>query len=151
MWVKGGDAVWGNATFAPDDEEVDHHTHGELISFRLTAPIPRDDKDAETPPFMQGEAQTAATQVAWRNLAPVSKNLTADEAGEWILKHTPLTFRVGIIFSSAPLILTTSQKMIATNYSYGIEREEDVLRLNDLDHTKWTNPLEIRYPCCSGT
>ncbi|KAH9973691.1 Lecithin:cholesterol acyltransferase-domain-containing protein [Lactifluus volemus] len=130
MWVKGGNAVWGNATFAPDDEEVDHHTHGELISFRPAVPIPRDDKDVETPPFMQGEAQTAATQVARRNPAPVSKNLTADEAGVWILRHTPLTFR----------------KMIATNYSYGIEREEDVLRLNDLDHTKWTNPLEIRLP-----
>jgi phospholipid:diacylglycerol acyltransferase len=151
MWVKGGNAVWGNATFAPDDEEVDHHTHGELISFRPAVPIPRDDKDVETPPFMQGEAQTAATQVARRNPAPVSKNLTADEAGVWILRHTPLTFRVDLILSSAPLILTTSQKMIATNYSYGIEREEDVLRLNDLDHTKWTNPLEIRYPCCSGT
>jgi len=35
--------------------------------------------------------------------------------------------------------------MIATNYSYGIERDEEVLKRNDLDHTKWTNPLEIRY------
>lgn len=35
--------------------------------------------------------------------------------------------------------------MIATNYSYGIERDEEALKLNDLDHTKWTNPLEIRY------
>jgi phospholipid:diacylglycerol acyltransferase len=35
--------------------------------------------------------------------------------------------------------------MIASNYSYGIERDEDALKLNDLDHTKWTNPLEIRY------
>jgi hypothetical protein len=37
------------------------------------------------------------------------------------------------------------QKMIATNYSYGIERNEETLKRNDLDHTKWTNPLEIRY------
>ena len=35
--------------------------------------------------------------------------------------------------------------MIATNYSYGIERDEEALKRNDLDHTKWTNPLEIRY------
>lgn len=35
--------------------------------------------------------------------------------------------------------------MIATNYSYGIERDEEELKRNDLDHTKWTNPLEIRY------
>ncbi|KAI0249241.1 Lecithin:cholesterol acyltransferase-domain-containing protein [Lactifluus subvellereus] len=130
MWVKGGNAVWGDATFAPDDEEDGRHTHGELIAFRQTAPIPLDDKDAETPPFMQGQAQTAAAQVPKQNTAPVSRNLTADEAGAWILGHTPLTFR----------------KMIATNYSYGIERDEEALKRNDMDHTKWTNPLEIRLP-----
>ena len=36
------------------------------------------------------------------------------------------------------------QKMIATNYSYGIERNVDELKRNDLDPTKWTNPLEVR-------
>jgi phospholipid:diacylglycerol acyltransferase len=35
--------------------------------------------------------------------------------------------------------------MVATNYSYGIERDEETLKRNDLDHTKWTNPLESRY------
>ena len=35
--------------------------------------------------------------------------------------------------------------MIATNYSYGIEHNEEMLKRNDLDHSKWTNPLEIRY------
>jgi hypothetical protein len=35
--------------------------------------------------------------------------------------------------------------MMATNYSYGIERDEEALKRNDLDHTKWTNPLETRY------
>lgn len=45
------------------------------------------------------------------------------------------------------------QKMIATNYSYGIERDEEALKRNDLDHTKWTNPLEIRHvdPWCRNT
>lgn len=36
--------------------------------------------------------------------------------------------------------------MVATNYSYGIERDEDALVRNDQDHTKWSNPLEIRLP-----
>lgn len=35
--------------------------------------------------------------------------------------------------------------MMETNYSFGIERDDEVLRKNDLDHRKWTNPLEIRY------
>lgn len=36
--------------------------------------------------------------------------------------------------------------MMDTNYSFGIERDEKVLKLNDLDHRKWTNPLEVRLP-----
>ena len=35
--------------------------------------------------------------------------------------------------------------MIGRNYSYGIERDEEALERNDLDHTKWTNPLESRH------
>jgi phospholipid:diacylglycerol acyltransferase len=110
MWVKGGNAVWGDATFAPDDEEDGNHTHGELIAFRQIAPISLDDKDAETPPFMQGQAQTATTQVPERNTAPVPRNLTADEAGSWILGHTPWTFRVGPALTPAFLILTCLRK-----------------------------------------
>lgn len=37
--------------------------------------------------------------------------------------------------------------MMATNYSFGIERDEKQLKKNDIDHTKWTNPLEHRYEC----
>ncbi|KAH9073083.1 Lecithin:cholesterol acyltransferase-domain-containing protein [Lactarius deliciosus] len=101
LWVKGGNAVWGNATHAPDDGEGRHHTYGELISFRRMDPMPPGGED----------------------------NLTADEAGPWILRHTPWTFR----------------RMIAANYSYGIERDEGALKRSDIDHTKWTNPLESRH------
>jgi phospholipid:diacylglycerol acyltransferase len=83
MWVKGGNAVWGDATFAPDDEEEGQHTHGELISFRQLVPIPPDDKNAGTMPSAQGADKP-----------PVSRNMTVDEAGSWILAHTPETFRV---------------------------------------------------------
>jgi phospholipid:diacylglycerol acyltransferase len=146
MWIKGGNAVWGDATFAPDDEGEGQHTHGELISFRQTAPIPLDDKDVETPPSTQGQAKIATVEGPdKRNVPPMWKNMTVDEAGNWILAHTPLTFRV----TPSPFLTLcdthTLQKMIATNYSYGIERDEEVLKRNDLDHTKWTNPLEIRY------
>ena len=36
------------------------------------------------------------------------------------------------------------QKMMATNYSFGIERDEEALKRNNFDHTKWSNPLEHR-------
>ena len=35
--------------------------------------------------------------------------------------------------------------MLSTNYSFGVEHDEEVLAMNDFDHRKWTNPLEIRY------
>ena len=54
--------------------------------------------------------------------------MTTDDASSWILQHTPPTF----------------QQMVHSNYSYGIERDEKQLEANDLDHTKWTNPLEVR-------
>lgn len=94
MWVKGGNAVWGDATFAPDDEELGHHSHGELISFRQVVAIPLDDEDVETSPLTQGQTQsTTASSPNARKRPPVS-NMTVDEAGAWILGHTPLTFRV---------------------------------------------------------
>ena len=38
------------------------------------------------------------------------------------------------------------QKMLAANFSYGIEKNEKKLKANDRDHTKWSNPLESRLP-----
>ncbi|KAJ7502907.1 phospholipid:diacylglycerol acyltransferase [Mycena galericulata] len=57
-------------------------------------------------------------------------NMTADALSEWILQHTPSSF----------------QKMIETNFSFGIERDETVLKANGGDHRKWSNPLEVQLP-----
>ncbi|KAJ3784308.1 phospholipid:diacylglycerol acyltransferase [Lentinula aff. detonsa] len=143
MWIKacssfsGGDAIWGNSTFAPDDpsEDFDHeidandvrkrrsgHTHGELISFRHV-PVSTPRQEGEMDP------QTNFRLLNEDNGAGV-KNMTSEMAGEWILEHTPSSF----------------QKMMATNYSFGMERDEEALNRNDLDHTKWTNPLEVKLP-----
>jgi phospholipid:diacylglycerol acyltransferase len=34
--------------------------------------------------------------------------------------------------------------MIESNYSYGFESDEAVLKENNGDHRKWTNPLEVQ-------
>ncbi|KZO93943.1 phospholipid/diacylglycerol acyltransferase [Calocera viscosa TUFC12733] len=59
-----------------------------------------------------------------------SGNLTAAEASNWVLERTPVEW----------------QRMLSTNYSYGLERDEAQLKKNNHDHTKWTNPLEVRLP-----
>ena len=40
--------------------------------------------------------------------------------------------------------------MIASNYSFGFERNEKQLKANNEDQTKWTNPLEIQYASLSN-
>ncbi|EIM85096.1 phospholipid/diacylglycerol acyltransferase [Stereum hirsutum FP-91666 SS1] len=112
MWIKaippeqGGDAVWGNGTHAPDDEPNSTYSHGELIGFQDLSPEHSD------------------------VLIGTPRNMTAKDAGTWILQHVPQTF----------------QRMMETNYSFGIERDEQQLIKNDGDHRKWSNPLESRLP-----
>ena len=100
MWVKGGNAVWGDATFAPYDDKG-NHTHGELISFRQRVPILLDDKDAEALPLTRGQTLFATAQSSNTRSPTVLRNMTVDEAEGWILGHTPLTFRV-ILLPFAP-------------------------------------------------
>ncbi|KAJ3772738.1 phospholipid:diacylglycerol acyltransferase [Lentinula raphanica] len=142
MWIKGGDAIWGNSTSAPDDPHEDSvheletndvrerrcgHTHGELISFRHV-PV-------SAPMYEEGEKdEKVDTRLLNEDNAAGVKNMTSEMAGQWILEHTPSSF----------------QKMMATNYSFGIERDEEALTRNDLDHTKWTNPLEVKCALMPG-
>ncbi|KAF8589534.1 phospholipid/diacylglycerol acyltransferase [Ramaria rubella] len=83
---------------------------------------------------LQNATQSHGHFVAFRAINgandPGTNNLTVDEASDFILGHTPSSF----------------QRMMAMNYSFGIERDSVSLAKNDQDHTKWTNPLEIRLP-----
>ncbi|KAL6305020.1 phospholipid:diacylglycerol acyltransferase [Sparassis latifolia] len=108
MWMKGGDAVWGNATFAPDDPLNHTYSHGELIAFRQSV-VANNEEDLT--------------------------NMTSAAASAWVLEHTPSHF----------------QKMIATNYSFGIEKDAGALLRNNLDHRKWSNPLEVQLPDAPST
>ena len=78
--------------------------------------------------------------------------MTADNAGTWILEHTPDTFQVGdshrlrLFEEIFEYEADSLQKMMAANFSYGIEKDEQKLKANDHDHTKWSNPLEIMLP-----
>ncbi|PWN51913.1 LACT-domain-containing protein, partial [Violaceomyces palustris] len=107
MMIKGGESVWGNSTWAPDDEPGAEDTHGHLYSFREP-----------------GTDQESLDEKS------VKSNLTAQDAHLWLLEHTPSSF----------------QKMIATNYSNGIEKDAEQLQRNNQDPTKWSNPLEAPLP-----
>jgi len=60
---------------------------------------------------------------------PAIANLTAGDVTNWILEWTPDSY----------------QKMVASNYSLGLERDEKQLQANNYDFRKWANPLEIQW------
>ncbi|KAG6879647.1 hypothetical protein C0992_000089 [Termitomyces sp. T32_za158] len=121
---KGGNAIWGNDTHAPDDRPNTVHTHGELIAFRQACEVDLAGPNTTLP------------------------KLTAEQAGTWILEQTPSSFQVKTLEMTRIIDLLNCgyQKMLATNYSFGLERDETILERNNFDHTKWTNPLEVRLP-----
>lgn len=59
-----------------------------------------------------------------------SANLTLDASTNFLLQNSPSTF----------------QRMLSSNYSFGIERNPALLRRNNADPTKWSNPLESTLP-----
>ncbi|KAI0745619.1 phospholipid:diacylglycerol acyltransferase [Earliella scabrosa] len=88
------------------------------------------------PDDWENSTQSHGALIAFRQNSPALQgdtnlyNMTSSQAGTWILERTPITF----------------QKMLAGNYSFGIERDVEQLKKNNLDFTKWTNPLEIQLP-----
>jgi phospholipid:diacylglycerol acyltransferase len=52
------------------------------------------------------------------------------DAYQFLLQQTPTTF----------------QKMLESNFSFGIETDPERLIENNQDFRKWTNPLEIQLP-----
>ena len=76
--------------------------------------------------FKQQEFENS-TEVSARSVNP---NLTINAAESYILNHVPPSY----------------QRMIASNFSFGLERDPEVIAQNDNDHRKWANPLEVRLP-----
>ena len=59
-----------------------------------------------------------------------SRKLSVDEVYPWLRMHSDKHF----------------QKMLHSNYSFGIERDPAQIQANNADPTKWTNPLEVALP-----
>jgi phospholipid:diacylglycerol acyltransferase len=87
---QGGTAVWGNSTHAPDDLPGASHTYGHFFAFRAPS------VSHEALPYgASTEDPTKAVPIPARETNPGVGNLTASEAGDWILEHTPSTWQVG--------------------------------------------------------
>ncbi|WFD34233.1 phospholipid:diacylglycerol acyltransferase [Malassezia cuniculi] len=94
---KGGETIWGNLTWAPDDFPGTNRTFGSFFDYKTEN-------------------------------ATESMDLT--KSIDWLLEHAPETYR----------------NMLASNYSFGFERDPRKIARNNKDQTKWTNPLETSLP-----
>ncbi|CAE6353271.1 unnamed protein product [Rhizoctonia solani] len=134
MWIKGGDAVWGTpAPFAsgteatPTTDDAQSETGPSPIYGAPDDPPDIGPEDSHAR-FFNFRASPPAEHV--QSGPGIPGNLSAEQAGNWLLGNVEEKW----------------QKMMATNYSYGFERDPEQLAKNDDDHTKFSNPLEVRLP-----
>ncbi|KAF8678940.1 Lecithin:cholesterol acyltransferase [Rhizoctonia solani] len=138
MWIKGGDAVWGTpAPFAsstgptPTTGQTQTQAQAET-ELAPTYGAPDDPPNASPEDsharFFNFRASPPAEHV--QSGPGIPGNLSAEQAGNWLLGNVEEKW----------------QKMMALNYSYGFERDPEQLAKNDDDHTKFSNPLEVRLP-----
>ncbi|CEH17644.1 phospholipid:diacylglycerol acyltransferase [Ceraceosorus bombacis] len=129
MMIKGGSAIWGNASFAADDEWNSTDTHGNIYSFKLPA-LEHQMGAADSGKASHEQAEASHHDPSALSSAP--QNLTAGDAITWLMQHTPTSF----------------QRMLAANYSNGMEYDPNVVRENaKKEHEQtWSNPLEAPLP-----
>jgi phospholipid:diacylglycerol acyltransferase len=114
MWMKGGDRIWGNLTWAADDPANCTDTLGRFFSFRQTSDS--GPNSSQKPKSEDLDAQH------------IQPNLTMNEAGAYTLIHTPQEF----------------QKMYTSNYSNGFVVDTATLKANGRDHRKVSGGKMLR-------
>lgn len=131
MLIKGGEAVWGNLTWAPDDEEDGlENSHGKLYSFKHPDPS----VEGYTKGYHGDESPAGDREKDDRHGSSIQhsvpNNLSAVDGFTWLLQHTPSTF----------------QQMVQQNYSNGMEFDEEQVKRNNQIEKTWANPLEAALP-----
>ena len=93
------------------------------------APDDADDAEHSHGHFVAFRDPGASTEELHERANSGISNLTAGDVTNWIIQSTPVSY----------------QKMVASNYSFGLERDEKQLQANNHDFRKWTNPLEVQW------
>ncbi|KAI8637676.1 Lecithin:cholesterol acyltransferase-domain-containing protein [Parasitella parasitica] len=120
MLLKGGETIWGNQTFAPDDEaNSQQHSFGSILSFTKTS-------EGEPTAQEKDQNHTAKKMVN----KDIDQNFSANESME-------------LLYSVAS---PDYSRMLRSNYSFGITTSKKQLEKNNNDSRKWSNPLESQLP-----
>ena len=100
MLPIGGEAVWGNLTWAPDDKPGQNISFGSFLNFKET------------------------------NSSKTPGNLTIAESVPYLFNHTEQWY----------------VEAISRSYSRGVAHSKKAVEENQLNPSKWMNPLETRLP-----
>ena len=116
MLPKGGDAVWGNHTWAPDDDTPPRQnvSFGDFLNFQKA--------------FAANVSHNASFTDPDVHIPPM--NLTVSEAFQYLMSHSEPWYR----------------NQIYSSYSHGIAHTEAEVIRNDNRPPTWMNPLETRLP-----
>lgn len=118
MLPKGGEAIWGNITHAPDDHEGSKCSYGPMLTLRslIRKKIEKNDTN------VTNDCDYTETEQIYKH--------TTNHGIDYLRQHTGLLYN----------------EMLSNNFSYGIITSEEEIQNKSMDHTKWTNPLESQLP-----
>ena len=149
MLPKGGNAVWGNKTWAPDDQPGQTVSFGTFLNFK-------ESNSTQSPSNL-----TVEESISY--LLYVSSNSMLPFVNEVLSLETCLgsLYAVdrfgGSINTSQKATLTLKsyysehsdtwyKDQVLDNYSHGVAHTSAEVEDNEKDHRKWMNPLETRLP-----
>lgn len=122
MLPRGGDFIWGNLTYAPDDPPNE---------------LSKQNEDVDLP---RKKNESLGTFVRYRakNLQPNTDGLMTQA-----MQNLTITSSIDYILSNSPKWFT---ERVKEHYSFGIAKTKKELQANDKLHSKWSNPLEVALP-----
>lgn len=122
MIPKGGDTIWGNLTYSPDDPTNQLQTNVSDVS--LTGL-----KNETFGPFIRYQT-SKGNAASITGIEEDQKDFTVADSIEFLLDRSPDWF----------------SNRVKEQYSFGIAKTKEELAANENDHSKWSNPLEIALP-----
>jgi phospholipid:diacylglycerol acyltransferase len=127
MLPKGGDAIWGNQRWAPDDEVNSRdHSYGNILSFSDTQQHEPDMSSNSSDDILISRTSEKEDHII-------------DQSSQHLS-----------VYSSFELLHQTASReygyMLNTNYSFGISTSKKQLEKNNKDPRKWSSPLESQLP-----
>ncbi|CAH2355951.1 phospholipid:diacylglycerol acyltransferase [[Candida] railenensis] len=128
MLPKGGELIWGNLTYAPDDPLNTLETD---VGDEQAVGMEKIDENTQ-------KNDSFGTFIRLKNSVEgegdedqeVHKKFTINESIDYLLDTAPDWF----------------SNRVREQYSFGIAKTKEELERNNQDHSKWSNPLEAALP-----